>query len=305
MDTKLFRGVFAIPQVAFKENDALDYEQTLRCVQFLLDCKVHGMVLPVYASESGTLTEIERNELVRLSLELVDKRVPVVVGVSSERIQSALSLAEFACAHGADAINTANPTALSMGEVVDYFKRIDEVINVPLFIQNLGPAFGGKSMTAEVMTRIIEQSKNQCYVKEEGAEFLKVMAQMTAYQKNCPEKLLGVFGGQGCRFLFEEIRRGSVGTMPPSQLADVMVDIWNLAEEGKQQEAFDLFTKVLPLLLFFGNNKIPSYKEILKRRGVFTSTRCRPLNWPMMDEMAHKDLDFLMEQIEPSLRVRL
>jgi 4-hydroxy-tetrahydrodipicolinate synthase len=229
----------------------------------------------------------------------------VVVGVSSERIQSALSLAEFACAHGADAINTANPTALSMGEVVSYFKRIDEVIDVPLFIQNLGPAFGGKSMTAEVMIRIIEQSKNQCYVKEEGADFLKVMAQMTAYQKSCPEKLLGVFGGQGCRFLFEEIRRGSVGTMPPSQLADVMVDIWNLAAEDKQQEAFDLFTKVLPLLLFFGNNKIPSYKEILKRRGVFTNTRCRPLNWPMMDDMAHKDLDFLMEQIEPSLRVRL
>ncbi len=304
MKQEIFNGIYAIPQISFKENDAVDYDETMRCVQFLLDCKVHGIVFPVYASEVSTLLEEERITMVKMALDIVKKQVPVVVGISAERVQTVLTLAESACDQGADAVIAYNPTTLSPGEIGEYYKQIDNVINVPLFIQNLGPAFGGKSMSEALMKQIVLQSKNPCYVKEEGTDFLKVLEKMTAYQKEHSEKLLAVFSGQGGRFLLEEYRRGSKGTMPPSQLADVMVDIWNLLDDGKEVEAFELHQKVLPLLLFFGNNKVPSYKEILKRRGIFSSTRCRPKNWPEMDDMANKDLDFLMEQIDPYLRVR-
>ncbi len=304
MEQNHFKGIFAIPQVSFTDNNGIDYEETMRCIQFLLDCGVHGIVLPVYASEVRTLTEKERIRIVEMAISLIDRQVPVVAGISSDQIQSVLTLAEHACQLDADAVIAYNPTTLSGDETKDYFKTIDHIINIPLFIQNLGPAFGGKSMSEDVMKSIIMQSDNPCYIKEEGSDFLKVLPKMTGFRDQHPEKLLGVFGGQGGRFLFEEFRRGSNGTMPPSQLADIMVDIWNLLETEKEEEAFDLYQKVLPLLLFFGNNKIPSYKEILKRRGIFSKTVCRPQNWPVMDNMSYRDLDFLMEQIQPYLRVK-
>lgn len=301
---KQFRGIFAIPQVIFNRDYSLNFTETERVIQFLLDCGVHGLVFPVYASEYYSLEQDERKKLLEMAVKAVKHKIPVVAGISAATSSLSVDLARHADCCGADAVISANPVTLSFSEAADYFKQIDQAVNIPVFIQNIGPAFGGKSMPGEVVQNIIGQLHNVCYLKEEGIASNKAIIQAVNAMKKMPDKWMGVMGGQGCRALIEEYRRGICGTMPPSQTADVLVDIWELLEAGKLEAGFALHTKLMPALSFAGNHKLPSYKEILKRRGVITSAVCRPHDWPVMDEASQKDLDFLMKAIEPLFRVR-
>jgi 4-hydroxy-tetrahydrodipicolinate synthase len=301
---KKFRGVFAIPQIIFYEDLGVDYESTMRCVRFLLDCGAHGVVVPVYASECFSLSMEERKKILEQTLRLVNGKVPVVAGISAPTTALAVEYARHAADCGADAVISANPVALSFREALDYFRMIDGVIQVPVFVQNLGPAFGGKSMPPDVVLEIIKALRNVCYLKEEGIDSNKAILAAVSAAEAMPHKFMGVMGGQGCRGLIEEYRRGVCGTMPPSQAADVLVDVWNLLEAGKPREAFDLHTRLLPLLAFAGAHKLPSYKEILKLRGVIKCTACRPCGWPQMDAKSHEDLELIMESVKPLFRVR-
>jgi 4-hydroxy-tetrahydrodipicolinate synthase len=301
---KKLRGVFAIPQVIFYENLDVDYESTARCVQFLLDCGVHGVVVPVYASEYFSLSMEERKKILEQTVRLVDGKIPVVAGISASTTALAVEYARHASGCGADAVISANPAALSFPEALDYFRMIDEAVSLPIFVQNLGSAFGGKSMPAGVVLEIIKTAHNICCLKEEGIDSNKAILAAVSAAEGMPHKFPGVMGGQGCRGLIEEYRRGICGTMPPSQTADVLVDIWNLLEGGKLREAFDLHTRLLPVLAFAGTHKLPSYKEILKLRGIITCTACRPYGWPQMDAKSYEDLELIMESVKPLFRIR-
>jgi 4-hydroxy-tetrahydrodipicolinate synthase len=301
---KKFRGVFAIPQIIFYEDLSVDYEATARCVQFLLDCGVHGVVVPVYASEYFSLSMEERKKILEQTLRRIDGKIPVVAGISAPTTSLAVEYARHASDCGADAVISANPAALSFREAVDYFRMIDEIISIPIFVQNLGPAFGGKSMPSDVVIEIIKTLHNVCYLKEEGIDSNKAILAAVSAAQTMPHKFMGIMGGQGCRVLIEEYRRGICGTMPPSQTADVLVDIWNLLETGKLRDAFDLHTRLLPVLAFAGTHKLPAYKEILKLRGVIKCTACRPYGWPQMDAKSYEDLKLIMESVDPFFRIR-
>jgi hypothetical protein len=44
-------------------------------------------------------------------------------------------------------------------------------------------------------------------------------------------------------------------------------------------------------------------KEILRRRGVFTTTKMRNTSRNFMDAMDHKELDLILETLKPHYRV--
>ena len=62
---KEFRGVYSIPVTPFEEDGAVDYESLRRCVAFCVEAGAHGIVMPVNASEGPSLTDVERDEVLR------------------------------------------------------------------------------------------------------------------------------------------------------------------------------------------------------------------------------------------------
>jgi 4-hydroxy-tetrahydrodipicolinate synthase len=303
---KQLRGIYAIPPTIFYDNLEVDYKGTRRCIRFLLDAKVHGIVVPVFSSEHFLLTDDERKKVLEAAIKEVNGAVPIVAGVSADKYKSSVEFAKHASACGADAVLAVNPPRLSMEEVRDYFKQIDKAVNIPVFIQNIAPNTPnrGKSMSAEFMISVISQMDNVCYIKEECIPSNTVIQQALEMAKNLPEgKLSGIMGGKGSRLLIEEYERGACGSMPPTQMADVLVDIWELLEKGNKKAAFDLHTRVMPALIFCGTYGMPSYKEMLKRRGIIDSTVSRPAGYTKLDKEALRDLGMVMEYVKPLFRV--
>ena len=59
-----------------------------------------------------------------------------------------------------------------------------------------------------------------------------------------------ILGGLNGQFFLEELERGARGTMPGSDMTRNYVKIWNSFEKGNVSEAWDEFTRALPLMRF-------------------------------------------------------
>jgi 4-hydroxy-tetrahydrodipicolinate synthase len=108
----------------------------------------------------------------------------------------------------------------------------------------------------------------------------------------------GVFGGSCCYWIIAEHRRGVCGNMPGAYLADVDARIWDLLEAGDVEHArlvhqdkmlVEDAVRALPLL--------QGMKEVLVRRGVFTSACERNAAHRTVDPEDADELDRALEVV--------
>ena len=295
------RGVLAIPPAVYREDLSVDYEGVSKTVDFCLRCGVHGIVIPVYATEYFLLTTEERKAILETAIRTVDGRVPVIAGVSAAYVKEAEELTAHACAAGADAVIAAPPhvVKVSLRELADYYGRIEQATSVPVIIQNLFPPLG-MPMDYDYLLQRLTELEHFSYVKEETANSRQLISRLHQYELEHPDGVLkGVMGGNGSRNLVEEYDRGICATMPSCQFSDLVAAVWNLMEAGDMEGAYEVYSRCLPAFLFSGAYGVGCYKTVLKRRGVIGFDGCRPAGWPLMDEKAHRELDRVLHLVSP------
>ncbi|MGH0053464.1 MAG: dihydrodipicolinate synthase family protein [Sphaerochaetaceae bacterium] len=303
---KNFRGVFAIPPAVYYKNLEVDYEGVRNCVRFCLDCGAHGIVIPVWATEYYVLTEDERKKILEVTIKEVNGAVPVIAGVTASYVKVAVDLAQHAVSAGADGIIAAPPHLMKVTneELYTYYKKINDAVTIPIMIQHLFPPLG-TVMSIDFLMNLVKTLEHVEYIKEESLRTNQMISGLyKKEQEDGSGKLKGIMGGNGGRNLIEEYQRGICGTMPPSGFTDILVDIWNLLENGNLDAALDLHTQVLPVLTYGSTYPLISYKEVLKRRGIVDFAGCREAGWPVMDEISFKTLNTLMKRVEPLMRIK-
>jgi 2-keto-3-deoxy-L-arabinonate dehydratase len=109
-----------------------------------------------------------------------------------------------------------------------------------------------------------------------------------------------VFGGMNGLFLIEEFQRGSVGMMPGSDMIGIFVAIWKLLEAGDFGEAYDVFTRALPLIRFElqPGMGVSAMKHDLMAAGVIASARVRQPT-TSLDAKSLQELAWLRERVSP------
>ncbi len=292
-----FRGVFTIPVTPFDRHGNLDEDSLKNEVDWCVRAGAHGIVAPVNASESPTLLDDERKRVTRLVVETTTKRVPVVIGVSGVSTQASVMFTKYARQVGADAVIAMPPYGVRLADpesVFAFYQSVaDAADDLPVFIQNWGgPA--GTIMTAHQMTRLMTEIDNISYLKEETANAGHLMTTVLATAGDACD---GVMGGVGGRYLMDEFRRGSCGTMPACQTTDIHVNIWNALEAGNLDKARRTFYRLLPLLNMEAAFGPIVYKEVLKRRGVIATTTLRSRRDSGLDEYDHKELDEILRDV--------
>lgn len=266
-----WRGVFAILCTPFHDDGALDTSSLAREVAFCLEGGAHGIVTTVNASESWTLTDAERREVAEVTARELGGAVPLVVGVSAGSARASIELARHAEQVGADSV-IAIPPASKMGstDTMGYFRDLANSIRVPVFVQNHEPPLGVK-MSPEFVSQMVREIDGLHWIKEEtypAGQAIRAEIDL------CGDHLTGVMSGLASRYMIDDFRRGAAGTMPACESVDAHAQVWNLLEEGREQEAREMFNRLLPLLNF--EFAVPGvYKTVLQWRGVIASRYMR------------------------------
>jgi dihydrodipicolinate synthase/N-acetylneuraminate lyase len=304
MSTK-FRGIFAIPPTPFDDDLELDLGSFKSLIDFCCDSGAHGIVTPVNASEFTSLTDDERKTVVEVGTKQTNGRLPFVAGISGITSKSAVMFAKHAYDSGADALIAMPPyiNKAGEGEIFRYYDAISTAAPLPIFIQNyIGPV--GTPMSAAQMIKLVREIEHVDYIKEETDFAGQVITQCMDFAKELPEgKFKGIMGGKAGRYLLDEYRRGACGSMPACEVADVQAKIWNALEAGKEDEAAEMFNKIITLLNFEYQYGSALYKEVLKARGVIKTARFRHCGSPGLDSIDMIEFKRIMDYIKPMFKI--
>ncbi|MEC7921359.1 MAG: dihydrodipicolinate synthase family protein [Chloroflexota bacterium] len=298
------RGVYSIPVTPFKDNGELDIKSLKKCIEFCLEKGAHGIVMPVNASEVSTLTDIERDLVLKEAIKTVSGSVHFVAGVTGNSIEQVTERSRIAQDLGADSIMTMPAVKISSAQYIyDYFGEISKTVGIPLWIQNND--MQGKLVPTKVIIDLINDFENIIYLKEESGFAGHVISEVV---EKVGSKCKSIMGGIGGTFLMDEYRRGASGTMPAGHFTDIVVSIWNALDTQKKDKdgnfeindrARILWESLLPSLNFERRFGVTAYKWVFWKRGIIESPATRlPVTKPF-DSSDQLELQKIMDRLSP------
>ncbi len=143
MTSMTWRGVFPAATTQFQPDLSLDVESTQAVLDALVRDGVHGLVVMGTCGENNSLEPEEKRRLLAAAVEAVNKRVPIIVGVSELTTPRACAFARDAETLGADALMVLPsmvyvPTEV---ELETHFRHVAQATNLPIMLYNNPPAY--------------------------------------------------------------------------------------------------------------------------------------------------------------------
>ena len=170
------RGIIGAALTPFTDDGRVDYDALAREMEFLVaDCDAIS-IAAVEASEYTVLSLEDRKEVMRRATEIINKRVPVILGASSHSIDTILDLAEHAAAVGGDLIQVLMPIRPwggqpTISDLVQFFTEVASASPLPIVAyHNPGP---GADPPLDAFVRLSEINKVD-YFKESSRDITKI-----------------------------------------------------------------------------------------------------------------------------------
>jgi 4-hydroxy-tetrahydrodipicolinate synthase len=293
------RGVFIIAATPFTETGAVDMPSIDRMVEWYLERGVTGMTILGQMGEAPKLTFEESVGFVRRVLERVRGRVPVVVGVSSPGFASMKALTDAVMEAGAAGVMVAPPGTLKGDDaVLGYCGHVTRLLDgVPWVLQDF-PLSGTPPMSARLVRAIAAACPTCVMLKHEDWPGLD---KISAFRRLEAEggRRLSILTGNGGIFLPHELMRGADGAMTGFAFPEMLVGVCRLVEQGKGEEALDLFDAYLPLVRYEQQPGLGLVvrKYVLRKRGAIANAAIRSPG-PALTEETRAEVDRLMARLE-------
>lgn len=293
MSKKAMQGVYPILVTPFEKAGQIDDESLRKLVDFNIDSGVHGLGVAL-GSEVFKLSEAERLQVTRTVVDQTRGRVPVVINTGAAGTDLALLYSVTAEENGADALMLMPPAFRPVGptEVREYYRAISDAVNIPIFIQDTANA----PVPSSLAHQIAEETEHVRYIKVESPPTVEKVADAVSQAGD----LMTVFGGGGGNYFIEEMRRGSVGTMPGCSQPEAFVEIWNCFHNGDERKARTVFeSRILPVNRIAAQSWGAFYhvnKELLRHRGIISTATVRSPTSPFPD-VALRELQELINEL--------
>lgn len=283
------KGILPVLPTPFLADGGIDEAGMKRLVVFALDKGVDGVVFPGFASEVETLNAAERATLLKIVVDAVAGRVPVVAGASAADWREVVDHGRAASALGIRHLMVQPPKSVGTDApaLIEFLGRIVEALpEVEIILQN-APAPRGSDLSPQAIVEIVRALPQVTYVKEETLPAGPAISHIIAH---APSTLKGVIGGGGARYILDEYARGATAAMPALEIAEEHVAIDRALVAGRQEEARRIYVRTLPLLVLQAVYRMRLTKYVLARRGVIDGVGVRAPT-PELDSAALADID--------------
>ena len=301
------KGVYIIAATPFTDDGELDLASTDTLTDFYLEKGVTGFTILGMMGEAPKLTEAETLSVMDRFLRRVDGRVPVVVGVSHASNRHVDRLSKTAMDQGAAGVMVAPVANLKTDEqVYNYYAGVAKLLGpgVPICLQDF-PQVTGVHMSVSVINRLIDEFPQIVMFKHEDFPGMRKLSELRAQSEAAGRRRISVLVGNGGLFLPQEMLRGADGAMTGFAYPEMLVQVCALFDQGRAEEAEDLYNIYLPLLRheFQYGLGLALRKETLKRRGAIRSSYVRRPG-PVLDGTDLAELGRLIQRLESALRER-
>lgn len=174
----MFQGSIPALVTPFTDAGKVDEASFASHVEWQIKEGSRGLVPVGTTGESPTLSHDEHKRVVELSIEVANKRVPVMAGAGSNNTREAIELAQHAEKVGANAVLVVTPyyNKPTQKGLYAHFAAVAEAVKLPIYIYNI-PGRSVVDMTPETMGALAKAHANIVGVKDATGKIERVSEQ--------------------------------------------------------------------------------------------------------------------------------
>ncbi|MBQ2263175.1 MAG: dihydrodipicolinate synthase family protein [Loktanella sp.] len=289
-------GILPVAPTPFHADGTVDHDGMRRVLDCLIDQGVDAICILANYSEQFVLSDDERADLMRLSLEHVAGRVPVIVTISHFATHITVKRARDAQALGAAMVMVMPPyhgVGIVPPEPVifEHFQAISEAINIPIMVQDA--PLSGCQLTVPFLTRMARELEQVSYFKLEMPFAADKLAALIAAGG---DDIIGPFDGEEAVTLLADLDAGCTGTMTSALLPEQIRPIVTQYRAGDTDAALDQWKRCLPLINYENRQcGLRAAKTVMQAGGVIKSDYVRHPLKPLSDRTRTRLLDLAGE----------
>ncbi|HOM38996.1 MAG TPA: 4-hydroxy-tetrahydrodipicolinate synthase [Spirochaetota bacterium] len=268
----MFEGTFVAIVTPFK-NNKVDYDAYEKLLEMQIKAG-NGIVPCGTTGESATLSYEEHSEVIKFTVDIVKKRVPVIAGTGSNSTKEALELTKEAEKIGADAALLISPYYNKPNQkgIYEHYKYIAENVNIPMILYNV-PGRTARNIEAET-TIALSKIKNIVGIKEASGD----LVQASKIIKETDKSFVVLSGEDALTYFIMTIGGKGVISVTANVMPEKVNQMVSYALKGNFEEAKKLHLELLELskVMFIDTNPIP-VKETLALMGLISNELRLPL----------------------------
>ncbi|MCU0367671.1 MAG: dihydrodipicolinate synthase family protein [Cyclobacteriaceae bacterium] len=289
-----WKGVFPALTTKFTADDKIDFALFEKNLKAQLDAGMEGVILGGTLGEASVLSNEEKFDLVKFTVEKVAGKIPVVMNIAEGSTSEAVKLAIEAEKCGAKGLMMLPPMRYKSDhrETVTYFKAVAESSSLPIMIYN-NPIDYKIEVTLDMFAELAD-NKNIQAVKESTRDVSNVTRMINRFGDRF-KILCGVD-----TIAMEELMLGADGWVAGLVCAfpKETVAVYKLTRAGKFEEALKIYRWFLPLLELDIHPKLVQYIKLAEQETGIGSEYVRAPRLTLVGEERERILKIIRDGIK-------
>ena len=275
MVQNIFKGLGIALITPFQEDGSVDYDALKRLVTYQLDNGADFFCILATTGETPTLTAEEKLTIKDFVVELVQARVPILMGCGGNNTAAIVQELKTGDFKGVDGILSVCPyyNKPSQEGLYQHFKAIANATELPVVLYNV-PGRTGINMKAETTVRLARDCRNIVAIKEASGS----LEQVDEIIKNKPRDFDVISGDDA--LTFPMVSCGAVGVISvignalPKEFSK-MIRLQMRGEYDPARKIHHRFIDLFSLLFVDGNPA--GVKAMLSEMGFIKNVLRLPL----------------------------
>jgi len=294
MNTR-FTGTGVAIVTPFHKQGTIDFTALERLIEHLLSGGVNYLVVQGTTAETATLTREEKNALAEFVVDIVNKRVPLVIGIGGNNTQDVLNTIRSNSLEGYDAILSVTPyyNKPQQRGLYLHYKSIATVSPLPIIMYNV-PSRTSVNMKPEITLQLATEFDNIIGIKEASGNIEQIMDII----RNKPKDFLVISGDDLLTLPLLGMGSDGVISVIANAYPKLFSDMVALGLKGEMKKARDIHYKLTDFIRsVFADGNPSGIKAALEIKELISNNLRLPL---VKIEKAHYNhLAAIMAEIEP------
>ena len=261
-----------LPIITPFKDDKIDFKSYKRLIDYYIGKGINGIIPLGTTGEIPVLSDYEFEEMIEQTMEYVNGRIPVYVGVGGNHTAKVIKKVKIAEYYDIQGILSVCPYYNKPGQegIYTHFKRIADETFLDILLYNI-PYRTGVNIETDTIYRLSEIS-NITGIKDASGDIKQTMALLMN-----PPKDFSILTGEDILFYTTLTLGGQGGILASAHLkTDLFVDVYQKVKENNTREALQSWKKLYEFipLLFKEPNPAP-VKYCLKELGLIDSDEVR------------------------------
>lgn len=155
----MLNGVITPMVTIFNKKNKINYQANKNLVNYLIKSKVNGILIFGSIGEFFSISLEEKKDYISYITEIIDNRVPILVGTGGNIIEEVIELNNFSEEKRVDAIVSLIPYFFDLDEksIYNYYTTVAKNTKLPIYIYNF-PARTGVNLEVDFIIKLLNSS---------------------------------------------------------------------------------------------------------------------------------------------------